>query len=118
MWLPDFCSSTLLESSIYVPEDTRVVSLSTICIESDSCPLVIVKGSYLTPTKQDYDAGVAPLQKFVYTISELEWILESYGLKREDNQDNQEIRYIIFVDECDQIKQNSLEKEEVCSFLE
>jgi hypothetical protein len=69
---------------------------------------VIVKGSSLTPTKQDYDAGVAPLQKFVYTISELEWTLESYGLKREENEDNQEIRYILFVDECDQISNNSL----------
>ncbi|CAG8653666.1 6801_t:CDS:2 [Ambispora leptoticha] len=43
-----------------------------ICIEANSCPLVIVKGSSLTPTKQDYDAGIAPLQKFIYTISELE----------------------------------------------
>ena len=79
-----------------------------ICIEANSCPLVIVKGSSLTPTKQDYDAGIAPLQKFIYTISELEWVLESYGLEREGNDKNKEIRYILFVDECDQISNNSL----------
>ncbi|KLL04791.1 MAG: hypothetical protein MRERV_4c057 [Mycoplasmataceae bacterium RV_VA103A] len=79
-----------------------------ICIEANSCPLVIVKGSSLTPTKQDYDAGIAPLQKFIYTISELEWTLESYGLERKGNDKNQEISYILFVDECDQISNNSL----------
>src|SRR5207249_316581 len=50
----------------------KTATAKKICIESDSCPLVIMKGSSLTPTKQDYDAGIAPLQKFVYTISELE----------------------------------------------
>ncbi|CAI2185952.1 15961_t:CDS:2 [Funneliformis geosporum] len=60
----------------------KTATVKKICIEADSCPLVIVKGSSLTPTKQDYDA--------------------------EDNKDNQEIRYILFVDECDQISNNSL----------
>ena len=54
------------------PGTGKTATVKKICIEADCCPLVIVKGSSLTPTKQDYDAGIAPLQKFVYTISELE----------------------------------------------
>ncbi|CAJ0830453.1 7083_t:CDS:2 [Entrophospora sp. SA101] len=54
------------------PGTGKSATVKKICIEADECPLVIVKGSSLTPTKQDYDAGIAPLQKFVYTISELE----------------------------------------------
>jgi len=34
--------------------------------------------------------------------------LESYGLEREGNDKNKEIRYMLFVDECDQISNNSL----------
>ncbi|CAH1765499.1 2321_t:CDS:2 [Entrophospora sp. SA101] len=54
------------------PGTGKSATVKKICIEADECPLVIVKGSSLTPTKQDYDAGIAPLQKFVYTISELD----------------------------------------------
>ena len=36
-------------------------------------------------------------------------MLESYGLEREKtSKHNEEIRYILFVDECDQISNNSL----------
>ena len=88
------------------PGTGKTATVKKICVETDECPLVILKGSSLTPTKQDYDAGVAPLQKFIYTISELEWkLVKTYGLERESNG---EIRYILFVDECDQISNNSL----------
>ena len=88
------------------PGTGKTATVKKICIEADECPLVIVKGSSLTPTKQDYDAGIAPLQKFVYTISELEWkLIKLYGMEREANG---EVRYILFVDECDQISNNSL----------
>src|SRR5437763_10888602 len=88
------------------PGTGKTATVKKICIEADECPLVILKGSSLTPTKQDYDAGIAPLQKFVYTISELEWkLVKTYGFERETNG---EIRYILFVDECDQISNNSL----------
>lgn len=88
------------------PGTGKSATVKKICIEADECPLVIVKGSSLTPTKQDYDAGISPLQKFVYTISELEWTLvKVYGMERESNG---EVRYMLFVDECDQISNNSL----------
>ncbi|CAG8648566.1 5153_t:CDS:2 [Ambispora gerdemannii] len=67
------------------PGTGKSATVKKICIEADECPLVIVKGSSLTPTKQDYDAV--------------------YGMERETNG---EVRYILFVDECDQISNNSL----------
>ncbi|CAI2178294.1 15690_t:CDS:2 [Funneliformis geosporum] len=67
------------------PGTGKSATVKKICIETDECPLIIVKGSSLTPTKQDYDAV--------------------YGMERETNG---EVRYILFVDECDQISNNSL----------
>jgi hypothetical protein len=60
----------------------------------------------LTPTKEDQEAGVLPLKKFCYTISELEWsLVKEFGFEREENG---EVRYILFVDEADQISNNAL----------
>ena len=59
-----------------------------------------------TPTKEDQESKLLPLKKFVYTISEIEWTLvETYGFEREENG---EVRYILFVDEANQISNNSL----------
>ncbi|CAI2187186.1 6300_t:CDS:10 [Funneliformis geosporum] len=48
----------------------KSATLKKLCVEVNKCPLVTVKGSSLTPTKQDYDASFGPLQKFIYTITD------------------------------------------------
>ena len=80
--------------------------MQNICVETNRYPLVEIKGSALTPSKDDQDSGLLPLKKFQYTISELEWALvKECGFEREENG---EVRYILFVDEADQISNNAL----------
>ncbi|CAG8644462.1 8250_t:CDS:2 [Paraglomus brasilianum] len=38
------------------PGTGKSATVKKICIEANECPLIMVKGSSLTPTKQDYDA--------------------------------------------------------------
>jgi hypothetical protein len=81
----------------------KSATVKNLCFEANKYPLVKIDGSSLTPrikSKLKVD------EKFYYTISELEWTLEkTYGFEREANG---EIPYILFVDECNQISNNSL----------
>lgn len=88
------------------PGTGKTRTIQNVCYEANKYPLVEIKGSSLTPTKEDQESKLLPLKKFVYTISELEWVLtEVYGFEREKNG---EVRYILFVDEADQISNNAL----------
>ena len=88
------------------PGTGKTRTIQNICYEANKYPLVEIKGSALTPTKEDQESKLLPLKKFVYTISEIEWTLaETYGFEREENG---EVRYILFVDEADQISNNAL----------
>jgi len=72
---------------------------------ADLYPLMEIKGSNLTPRKEDYDNGVDPLNKFIFTLCDIENTLEdNYGFMREPNG---EIRFILFVDECDNVCSNT-----------
>ncbi|CAI2187227.1 8989_t:CDS:2 [Funneliformis geosporum] len=68
-------------------------------------PLIEIKGPSLTPRKEDYSNGIDPLNKFVFTLCDIENTLEDdYGFRRETNG---EIRYILFVDEADNVCSNT-----------
>jgi len=67
--------------------------------------MIEVKGSTLSPNKLDSDIGIAPLEKFILTICDIEHTLEDdYGFKREKNG---EIRFILFVDEADLVSREA-----------
>lgn len=88
------------------PGTGKTATVKNVCYKSDKYPLIEIKGSSLTPNKEDQEAGILPLKKFVYTISELEWsLVKEFELEREENG---EVRYILFVDEADQISNNAL----------
>ena len=73
--------------------------------EADLYPLIEIKGPALTPRKEDYDNGVENLEKFIFTLCDIENTLEDdYGFFRESNG---EIRYILFVDEADNVCTNT-----------
>src|SRR3954451_9040342 len=62
---------------------------------SDLYPLIEIKGSSLTPRNEDYKIGIDPLNKFIFTLCDIENTLEDdYGFPRESNN---EVRYILFV---------------------
>src|SRR5437588_13010715 len=72
---------------------------------SDLYPLIEIKGPNLTPRNEDYKAGIDPLNKFVFTLCDIENTLEDdYGFLREANG---EVKYILFVDEADNICSNT-----------
>lgn len=88
------------------PGTGKTATMKNICVKANCYPLVEIKGSNLTPTENDQKAEILPLQKFAYTLSELEWsLVNDYGFEREDNG---EVRYLLFVDEANQISNNSL----------
>src|SRR6266487_576352 len=74
--------------------------------EADSYPLVVIQGSSLTPRKIDYDAGIDPLAKFIFTLCDINYTLtDEFSFERESNG---EVRYILFVDEANQITTSTL----------
>jgi hypothetical protein len=69
--------------------------------EADKYPLIEIKGSTLTPRKQDIDIGITPLEKFIFTLCDIDHTLvDEFNFEREENG---EVRYILFVDEADRI---------------
>lgn len=77
-----------------------------LCLRNNRFPMIEIKGSSLTPTLSDQDSGILPLQKFVYTISDITWnLVDNFGFNRASDG---EVRYILFVDEANQISENSL----------
>jgi ATPase family associated with various cellular activities (AAA) len=76
-----------------------------IAYNSDLYPLIEIKGSSLTPRKEDYENGIDPLNKFIFTLCDIENTLEDdYSFAREENG---EVRHILFVDECDNVCTNT-----------
>jgi len=70
--------------------------------EADTYPLIEIKGSNLTPRKEDNEIGIDPLNKFIFTLCDIENTLEDdYNFSRDAT--NNEVRYILFVDEADNI---------------
>jgi len=67
--------------------------------------MVEVKGSTLSPNKLNSDIGIAPLEKFILTICDIEHTLEDdFGFIRESNG---EVRFILFVDEADLVSREA-----------
>jgi len=84
----------------------KSVMAEKLAYEADVYPLVVIQGSTLTPRKIDYDAGIDPLAKFIFTLCDIDFTLtDDFNFKREENG---EVRYILFVDEANQITTSTL----------
>ncbi|CAI2183827.1 16496_t:CDS:2, partial [Funneliformis geosporum] len=97
---PDFQTKKDNNALFYGTGGTGKTSLARrVAYNSDLYPLIEIKGPALTPRKEDYNNGIDPLNKFIFTLCDIENALEdNYGFVREENG---EIRYILFVDEAD-----------------
>src|SRR5436305_12111705 len=74
--------------------------------EAAKYPLVVIQGSSLTPKDLDYKSGIDPLGKFIFTLCDIDYTLtDDFGFEREDNG---EVKYILFVDEANQITTSTL----------
>src|SRR6185312_8145083 len=95
------------------PRTGKSVMAEKLAYEADKYPLVVIQGSTLTPNKPNIDAGIVLLTKFVYTISSITYdLVDSYGFEREEDG---EVRYILFLDEADQICMNSFDPPKTAS---
>ncbi|CAG8794671.1 17594_t:CDS:2, partial [Racocetra persica] len=51
------------------PGTGKTATVKNVCVKANKYPLVGIKGSALTPTKEDQESKLLPLKKFVYTIN-------------------------------------------------
>src|SRR4051794_6512107 len=90
------------------PRTGKSVMAEKLAYEADKYPLVTIQGSTLTPNKSNRDANIDVLLKFFFTICSITYDLANdYGFEREDDG---EVRYILFLDEADQICTNNFER--------
>ncbi|CAI2162665.1 6812_t:CDS:2 [Funneliformis geosporum] len=83
------------------PRTGKSVMAEKLAYEADKYPLVVIQGSTLTPKKTDADIGATLLLKFIFTISDITHkLVDDFGFEREADG---EVRYILFIDEADQI---------------
>ncbi|CAG8615713.1 5009_t:CDS:2, partial [Diversispora eburnea] len=88
------------------PRTGKSVMAEKLAYEADMYPLIVIQGSSLTPRKIDYDAGIAPLGKFIFTLCDIDHTLtDDFNFRREENG---EVRYILFIDEANQITTSTL----------
>ncbi|CAI2182395.1 1390_t:CDS:2, partial [Funneliformis geosporum] len=52
------------------PGTGKTATMKNLCFRANRYPLVEIKGSALTPTKEDQESKLLPLKKFVYTITD------------------------------------------------
>jgi len=90
------------------PRTGKSVMAEKLAYEADVYPLVVIQGSTLTPNKSNRDANIDVLLKFFFTVSSITYDLaDDYRFEREEDG---EVRYILFLDEADQVCANNFEK--------
>lgn len=90
------------------PRTGKSIMAEKLAYEADVYPLVTIQGSTLTPRKVDTDASVTLLLKFIFTISSITHdLVNNYGFERAEG--DGEVRYILFIDEADQICTNNFD---------
>ncbi|CAH1765999.1 15199_t:CDS:10, partial [Entrophospora sp. SA101] len=51
------------------PGTGKTATIKNVCVKANKYPVVEIKGSALTPNKEDQESGLLPLKKFQYTIT-------------------------------------------------
>src|SRR5436190_16778264 len=83
------------------PRTGKSIMAEKLAYEADKYPLVVIQGSTLTPNKANRDISIDVLLKFFFTISSITYdLVGNYDFEREEDG---EVRYILFLDEADQI---------------
>jgi SpoVK/Ycf46/Vps4 family AAA+-type ATPase len=96
------------------PRTGKSVMAEKLAYEVDCYPLVVIQGSTLTPNKSDTNANVTLLLKFIFTVSAITHdLVNNYGHEREEG--DGEVRYILFIDEADQICTNNFDPPRISS---
>lgn len=88
------------------PRTGKSIIVEKLAYKADLYPLVVIQGSALTPTINDHKCSVDNLRKFFYTICDINnTLVDDFGFIR--NPESGEPQYILFIDEANQISENT-----------
>ncbi|CAJ0895233.1 7795_t:CDS:2 [Entrophospora sp. SA101] len=83
------------------PRTGKSVMAEKLAYEADIYPLVVIQGSTLTPNKANSRNNIDVALKFFFTICSITYdLVDDYGFERAGDG---EARYILFLDEADQV---------------
>src|SRR5437763_4497450 len=83
------------------PRTGKSIMAEKLAYEADKYPLVTIQGSTLTPNKANSNNTIDVSLKFFFTICSITYdLVDDYGFEREEDG---EVRYILFLDEADQV---------------
>lgn len=89
------------------PRTGKSIIVEKLAYEADIYPLVVIQGSALTPTINDQQCSIKNFNKFIYTICDINnTLVDDFGL--EINPESGEPQYILFIDEANQVSENTM----------
>ncbi|CAJ0851750.1 817_t:CDS:10 [Entrophospora sp. SA101] len=100
-------SNTDNNATLYgAPRTGKSIIVEKLAYKADSYPLVVIQGSALTPTINDQKCGINNFKKFIYTICDINnTLVDDFDFER--NYESGEPRYIFFIDEANQVSENT-----------
>lgn len=91
------------------PRTGKSIIVEKLTYQADIYPLVVIQGSSLTPNINDQKCGIDNFKKFIYTICDINnSLVDEFGLER--NPESAEPQYIFFIDEANQVSENTFVK--------
>jgi hypothetical protein len=88
------------------PRTGKSIIVEKLTCNADRYPLVVIQGSALTPNINDQKCGIDNFKKFIYTICDINnTLVDEFGLER--NPESGEPQYIFFIDEANQVSENT-----------
>jgi len=91
------------------PRTGKSIIVEKLTYQADKYPLVVIQGSSLTPNLNDQKCTIDNFKKFIYTVCDINnALVDEFSLER--NPDNGEPQYIFFIDEANQVSENTFAK--------
>lgn len=88
------------------PRTGKSIIVEKLAYKSDKYPLVVIQGSALTPNVNDQKCNVDNFNKFIFTICDINnTLVDDFGFER--NPKSGEPQYIFFIDEANQVSENT-----------
>ncbi|RHZ35671.1 AAA family ATPase [endosymbiont GvMRE of Glomus versiforme] len=89
------------------PRTGKSIIVEKLAFYADKYPLVVIQGSNLTPNLNDQRCKVDNFKKFIYTICDINnTLVDDFHFER--NLESGEPQYIFFIDEANQVSENTL----------
>ncbi|CAI2188240.1 17275_t:CDS:10 [Funneliformis geosporum] len=91
------------------PRTGKSIIVEKLTYQADIYPLVVIQGSSLTPNLNDQKCTIDNFKKFIYTVCDINnSLVDEFGLER--NPESGEPQYIFFIDEANQVSENTFVK--------